>query len=61
MCKFESGLTNKKCKLFLGRVKISSIAHCTHLQSHSSQLTTRALQKSAILPTHPINIEEEKI
>ena len=20
MCKFESGLTNKKCKLFLGRV-----------------------------------------
>jgi len=40
-------------------LKISAITHYTHLQSRASQLTTQALQKSAILPTHLINIEEE--
>ncbi len=32
-------------------LKISGNVHCTHLQSHTSQPTTQALQKSAILPT----------
>ena len=32
-------------------LKISTIAHCTHLQSRSSQPAGQALQKSAILPT----------
>ena len=32
-------------------LKISATTHCTHLQSRSSQPTTQALQKSAILPT----------
>jgi hypothetical protein len=33
-------------------LKISSTAHCTHLQSRSSQPTTQALQKSAFLSAH---------
>ncbi len=32
-------------------LKISATAHYTHLQSHTSQHTAQALQKSAILPT----------
>ncbi len=32
-------------------LKISISAHCTHLQSRTSQPTVQALQKSAILPT----------
>ena len=32
-------------------LKISAYAHCTHLQSRTSQPATQALQKSAILPT----------
>ncbi|SFH09774.1 hypothetical protein SAMN04487988_11710 [Algoriphagus hitonicola] len=35
------------CFAFL---KIPATAHCTHLQSLTSQYTTQALQKSAILP-----------
>jgi len=31
-------------------LKISANAHCTHLQSRTSQPATQALQKSAILP-----------
>jgi hypothetical protein len=31
-------------------LKISASAHCTHLQSRTSQPTAQALQKSAILP-----------
>lgn len=32
-------------------LKISAIAHCTHMQSRASQRSTQALQKSIILPT----------
>jgi hypothetical protein len=32
-------------------LKISASAHLTHLQSHTSQPTAQALQKSQILPT----------
>ena len=32
-------------------LKISATAHCTHLQSRTSQSASQALQKSAILPT----------
>ena len=32
MCKFESGLTSKKCKLFLGRVSWGSQSTIAHLQ-----------------------------
>ena len=32
-------------------LKNSASAHCTHLQSRTSQHATQALQKSAILPT----------
>jgi len=31
-------------------LKISANTHCTHLQSRTSQRSTKALQKSAILP-----------
>jgi hypothetical protein len=31
-------------------LKISTSAHCTHLQSRTSRPVTQALQKSAILP-----------
>ena len=41
-------------------LKISASAHCTHLQSRTSQPETQALRESAILPTHLIKIEEEK-
>jgi|GEM_PF-6915767 len=32
-------------------LKISATAHCTHLQSRTSQPAAQPLQKSAILPT----------
>jgi len=40
-------------------LKISAYAHCTHLQSRSSQPATQALQKSAILPS--LDKENHKI
>jgi hypothetical protein len=35
--------------LLFGKVR-EAYAHCTHLQSRTSQRSTKALQKSAILP-----------
>ena len=39
-------------------LKISAYAHCTHLQSRTSQPATQALQKSAILPS--LNMNQRK-
>jgi len=49
MCKFESGLTSKKCKLFLGRDKhwLSHIA--AHLQACTSKtLKPKTFKRAAI-------------
>jgi hypothetical protein len=48
-------MTDKEEKIKSPRfafLKISDYAHCTHLQSRSSQFATQALQKSAILSAH---------
>ena len=47
-------MTDKEEKIKSPRfafLKIPASAHCTHLQSRTSQPATQALQKSAILPT----------
>ena len=53
-CKFETGLTNKKCKLFLGRVRKKPHPHCsTFANPHEPTLKPKVCKRAAILLTHP--------
>lgn len=45
-CKFETGLTSEKCKLFLGRVNLPSLRFKAHLQSPQAYTQTKACKRA---------------
>jgi len=51
MCKFESGLTSKKCKLFLGRVTFSPrTVVSTFASPHEPTLKPKACKRASAFP-----------
>ena len=59
MCKFESGLTSKKCKLFLGRVILDESKYQAHLQLTQADTQPKVAKElntaNAFLPTLKTN------
>jgi len=49
MCKFESGLTSKKCKLFLGRVRGNPAHKTAHLQTPRADTQTKVCKRAVFI------------